>query len=104
MAEHTPGPWGWSEFSAPTPPHYDDGPEPLVVYEESSGEPIAYPDDGVWPKEVAEANARLMAASPKLLKACKTLMGMFEDAGVTNTVGYDQARRAIAEAEGRGGE
>jgi hypothetical protein len=109
MAEHTPGPWGWSEFSAPTPPHYDDGPEPLVVYEESSGEAIAYPDDGVWPKEVAEANARLIAAAPKLMEALNDLMDVQNGPPLyTYTDAWNaamaKARAAIAEAEGGGGE
>jgi hypothetical protein len=91
MPEHTPGPWRiqCGEF---------------VVADLDDGIETVADTFSLVSNDRQQANARLIAAAPKLLKACKTLMGMFEDAGVTDTVGYDMARKAIAEAEGGGGE
>jgi len=47
-----------------------------------------------------EDNARLIAAAPELLIACKDLMGLAERQGWAH-VAINHARAAIAKAEGR---
>lgn len=48
-------------------------------------------------KEEAAANARLIAAAPKLLESLKRLVDLY---GVTGMVAYDEAKEVIAEATG----
>ena len=54
-----------------------------------------------------EANARLMAAAPKLLEACKDLLYAFEQPGkmdgwsLTKKNAWNKAGDAVAKAEGR---
>jgi len=50
-----------------------------------------------WPKETAEANARLGAAAPDLLAAC---VYAIEDIAI-GTEAYSMMKAAIAKAEGR---
>lgn len=81
MVKHTPGPWEvdyeetgvrWPTVIAPEEPGYDDG-----APEEVCRISISYPidADSDCPKRIeAEANARLIAAAPELLAACKAII------------------------------
>ena len=67
---------------------------------------VIYSDAGtvatISPDLIAhKANARLIAAAPDLLAALETLTKMVED-GDWTTVELNDARAAIAKAEGRG--
>lgn len=52
------------------------------------------------PREV-EANARLIAAAPDLLDACKEFVRKVESGEARSTRSYQQMKAAIAKAEGR---
>jgi len=75
-AQHTPGPWRVEEDRRSD---YDiftgrwDGPEYTAGWnvESDSGEVIG--TEGIIPSNAAEANARLIAASPELLAALEAL-------------------------------
>ena len=97
-ARHTPGPW-YAEVGDPKVPGMTPG---YDVWHHTGIGQIARVRPGLEPDPTAEANARLIAAAPDLLAACKVLMGVFEDAGLTDTREYDQARRAVARATGDG--
>jgi hypothetical protein len=49
-------------------------------------------------KDYAEANARLIAAAPDLLAACKLALGAFER---NDAIDWNELAGAIAKAEGR---
>ena len=80
--KHTPGPWkiGGTRISVYT----QDG---LTIA-------TAKRYDGL----AANANARLIAAAPELLKACKA--ALFELSGINNGPECKQLAEAIAKAEG----
>ena len=67
--KHTPGPWNWSrwpsELIGGSLSVYQIGPMRAVIYDD--WRPRA---DGISEEE-NEANARLIAAAPELLEACK---------------------------------
>lgn len=90
MVEHTPGPW-----EAVDEPDLDF-PEVLA-----DGWPVFLPGpiDGTRPdrtREVASANARLVAAAPDLLAACKRALAVLE-----NLERYEFAPGySVAETEG----
>jgi hypothetical protein len=63
MAEHTPGPWEVSDTSIVT----KMAPDVCIAVIEDDGEYAA-------PRNVREANARLIAAAPSLLAALKALL------------------------------
>lgn len=96
--KHTPGPWRAVIDSDFTPGiDADDIGESIVVI----GPNNLSTDLGIWGRcrEEAEANAHLIAAAPDLLAALQTLV---EQAERHDAVGlyWDQARAAIAKAEG----
>ena len=67
MAAHTPGPWTVYE---PT--------SVVVSMNDGVGYAIADPSARVcWPAEQVAANARLIAAAPELLDACRRLLERF---------------------------
>lgn len=72
-AKHTPGPWA-------TKPTASLGPQ-YAVYPEESGRDVALVYDH---DEHTEANARLIAAAPGLLEACKRLLTAIERNGLKN--------------------
>lgn len=88
---HTPGPWRIDRplgyWAIGPNPHADDG-QVLRLYTKPYGED--------------EANARLIAASPDLLAACKELASRFEKTGEAwmSDPAWQAARAAIAKAEG----
>lgn len=108
MNTHTPGPWNLGGVSNPrTDPRYSIwGPTPPG---KQSGEWIA--------KDVAKANARLIAAAPELLAALKAILEAFDRRVFVRNVRHDDdpnwaidliphlaalanAQTAIAKAEG----
>ena len=78
MSEHTPGPWEAVEVC--------EGilfPAGVAVAVQTSAEPwkrtgricdIVAQGDGAYSSETTTANARLIAAAPELLEACRALM------------------------------
>lgn len=84
MAKHTPGPWT----------HSEDG-----VIVDAAGKQLA----SVFPRDRA-ANARLIAAAPDLLEACRAaLYGVVDRGGpdgLSQTEVVDYLTAAIAKAEG----
>lgn len=94
MNKHTPGPWKWDEgFGAIVA---GDGPDMLVT-------PMWRRETTAWGDETNEANARLIAASPDLLEACKA--ALLQQSIHTACLGCDESlvailRAAIAKAEG----
>lgn len=50
--------------------------------------------------ETINLNYNLVMAATDLLEACEVLLGMFDDAGVTDTKGYAQGKAAVAKARG----
>ncbi len=89
---------------------YTQGPWIAVARTNASIEIEAPDQQGYGFKKVAstsltnhEANARLIAAAPDLLEACKTLVGLpnTEDWLARLRLAVEQARAAIAKAEGQ---
>ena len=93
MASYTPGPWGISNAS-------EYPPEEMSVGPEDSDEVVCWINDGVEPDDVVEANARLIAAAPELLAACKMLLSCSLPRDVSGMRMVDAALAAIAKAEG----
>jgi len=98
-AEHTPGPWFVSV--------HDDNNETVVRCRENQGyEPIIcnceYDNIDIVTVEELAANARLIAAAPNLLAACKDLVRRAEtmtDGEWGEPEEIAQAKAAIAQAE-----
>lgn len=105
---HTPGPWRAGSYQCVTPGKVPDSIAiwPQSAYRERQDTP-ATPIALVSPLEKSNdidfANARLMAAAPELLAACKAIMEVPEAVKSLANWG-DQAliatRSAIAKAEG----
>lgn len=95
---HTPGPWAVGGESG------NDGEAEEIV---AADRTICWTADTFTDEEGAaitdedRANARLIAAAPELLAACKYLLENAEAAGWSEFMLAD-ARAAIANAEGRG--
>ena len=97
MSKHNPGPWtvdGQLKDLAGS-----------AIIRDAHGFPVA--STRSWIKEQHEANARLVASSPRLLKALQDVVNMFqydEEATTPDTGAYAvimEAKAAIAEAEGK---
>jgi len=103
---HTPGPWEVRRIEASRPtqlvycqilPAVARKPKALAyagVYgkrADGSG-----PDEPGQPEEECEANAKLIAAAPELLEACKQALDWLEDEGAPVA---EQLRAAIAKAK-----
>ena len=93
-AEHTPGPWKIE--------HSTNGTFPYRIVKFGERNPIAS-CRGISGKESEDAaNARLIAAAPNLLEACKTLVRRAEtmtDGEWGEPEEIAQAKAAIAQAE-----
>ena len=61
--KHTPGPWEYEKTASHT-----NGREYFIVYHQENGVVADMPYNHI---KNAEANARLIAAAPELLEACK---------------------------------
>lgn len=104
MSEHTAGRWIWSKDFAEI---QDETGEVLIAL--LNGHPdypransLEAPDEGEY-----EANARLLAAAPKLLEACKLLVECMEHNGTQfseDLEAMDTAYAAIALAAAPAGE
>lgn len=99
MSKHNPGPWrvvGEAHDMAGS-----------AIIHDAHGFPVA--STRSWIKEQHEANARLVASSPRLLKALKDVVNMFQYDEEATTPGTDaytvimEAKAAIAEADGHHG-
>lgn len=104
--KHTPGPWEArcieSQEWAIDAPNGD----PTIGYSSWTALASVYGSNDFRREgeAVAEANARLIAAAPELLAACAGLLDALRTSGVSNGAirfAEDQARAAIAKAEGR---
>ena len=113
MSDHTPGPWKAiihethdyfpSVQLGPTLP-YEDGSgesvQEIIVNCGPTPEMVAAGEGSGSTTETTEANARLIAAAPDLLEACKAMLHRFghldTDAGKREATG--EARAAIAKA------
>jgi hypothetical protein len=102
MTEHTPGPW----HAEP------DGDIHWTVRSEDYGTIVnrhCYPDENCDP--CAEGDARLIAAAPELLDACREFIRFADLPNVVprgdyiryQVSAYGAAKEAIAKAEGRSG-
>lgn len=94
--KHTPGPW-WvkAEFYIAA----GDDPEDW----QHVGNVTDIDDDGQdLPVEVWQANAKLIAAAPDLLAACKEFVNWYgsDSSEFNRDNAYERARAAIAKAEG----
>jgi hypothetical protein len=77
MSKHTPGPWKiWEQYIARITDRHE------VICQ--------------WGSYSSEADARLIAAAPELLKALKVLVALYGE----DSVSMGNARAAIAKAEG----
>lgn len=99
MSKHNPGPWtvcGATHDMAGS-----------AIIRDANGFPVA--STRSWIKEQYEANARLVASSPRLLKALNDVVNMFQYDEEATTPGTDaytvimEAKAAIAEAKGHHG-
>lgn len=86
LLPHTPGPWVV----------FND-PHEIVIMPAGRKGDIAIIDMAPTGGD-AKANARLIAAAPKLLVCCKAALGAFEN---NNAIDWSELRSAIDEAEGR---
>lgn len=103
MSEHTPGPWsarlrhgqsiriGDTDFDGDV--WQIDAPD--WMYMAAVATSCGTNDEG------SEANARLIAAAPELLAACREFVRKVEAGAARSTRSYQQMTAAIAKAEGR---
>lgn len=108
MSKHTPGPWAVRRWSWPT---QVEGSIHQVISADSFPTAFVPAWDKPEPGEVeagdeARANARLIAAAPELLEACKLIVSAFDalkpaSAARNEPLQINAARAAIAKAEGR---
>jgi hypothetical protein len=90
---HTPGPWTVDLLRSDR--------SRVIRIQDGNGNDIAQTTNG-YPREVAEPNARLIAAAPELLAAARALLAIYDEhLGGLGLAGVRQARAAIAKAEGR---
>ena len=102
MSRHTPGPWREASWKADRIIEALADPENSATYYA----PICELEDG-WSEEIGDANARLIAAAPELLKALKLLAHDVDGYGLAHPEGgrfecehLDLALAAIAKATG----
>lgn len=95
MGSHTPGPWEVLEEGAA----WHDG-HAVCVYDDANIRlDIAYTTRG-WGDEEQEANARLIAAAPDLLLACRRMVDRLGTFGSLHESLTDEAAEAIQKATG----
>ena len=95
-AKHTPGPWKY-HLGRGTNPRFHihaSGGYQIASTTELERHPQAYDEN-----ELREANARLIAAAPDLLAACKTMRDDWENGNLSHAIQLIGA--AIAKAEGK---
>lgn len=97
--KHTPGPWKVSEnISMKGFTHLAITTNPIY---KSKDWFICSITPQHLKREADEANARLIAAAPELLRALKNIANDIYYAEFGNTPEYEQAQQAIAKAEGK---
>jgi hypothetical protein len=85
MTKHSPGPWRTGDMFNTVFGPKTDAPSPVTIATVSKGN---------------QANARLIAASPDMLAACKAALAWFHDGeGRSSGPIGDMLRAAIAKAE-----
>lgn len=97
--QYTPGPWTINTVEAD-----DEGDLCIMVWGDTQAVcAVIVDDDEGWDRDTAEANARLIAASPMLLDALKKIVAWQEcfslADGEADLPIISQARAAIAQAE-----
>lgn len=100
MSKHTPGPWigAGPSFGDPLPRYTT---EIVTEWEGEGGEVLAICELPLHHHDNEnEANARLIAAAPDLLKALRDLLAEADDVIATCPLTRAAARAAIAKAEG----
>ena len=85
---HTPGPWAFGLY----------GPSDEWVRVAETGDAVVMVGHN---QPERAANARLIAAAPELLGACKAALAAFNATGKPHSPAADACRDAIAKAEGR---
>ena len=97
MTAHTPGPWHWEADQV------KNDPLGRIRYQVTTiGKTITrvYYSSFEGGPTNAEANARLIAAAPELLRSLKWAMVHLQEVGGEDCPDYVDARAAIAKAEG----
>jgi hypothetical protein len=97
MAQHTPGQWSYHTRDHPITPAWQE-----VIIKANGWEPIAttMPERPGERLDRAEANACLIASAPDLLAALKALLWQYDHYGNLYGMALQDARAAIARAEG----
>jgi hypothetical protein len=101
---HTPGPW---QISGPSKPDNVGGRDYAVLDEQTKIIAECYEKVGPSDTRPAYANARLIAAAPELLQACKELVDIASGLRRNPNRTYGavdaivEAEKAIAKAEGK---
>lgn len=80
-ATHTPGPWKYDGSSDPLPHDYACSTERIAAGGVTIAEVATCEDDSCPGVSEGWANARLIAAAPELLAACRELLAAFIDRG-----------------------
>lgn len=95
MSAHTPSPWSFVQSGTGDFPIWNVriGTRGLITLPATAG------------METMDADARLIAAAPELLEACKLIVSVFDALPPTSAARYERlqinaARAAIAKAEG----
>ena len=86
MNKHIPGPWQANKSFVWTAGHDPEGAVASV--------------NACWTEEAQKANARLIAAAPDLLEALRIITAIAATLPGTHGLAVDNARAAIAKAEG----
>jgi hypothetical protein len=90
-AKHSPGPWWVSDnFNDMRPEAIHEGRSNCIVATTWS----------IVPEDMRKANARLIAASPSLLDACKAALPICDGSNPAHETIHNQLCAAIAAAEG----
>lgn len=90
--KHTPGPWVQADFAGPTPHG--------TAIQSTHDNWLVASCTGYYGRDVAQANARLIAAAPDLLEALELCLHAVELAGWEGDLSAIKARAAIAKATG----
>lgn len=96
MSKHTPGPWIATK-AGPTMAGYSQG-DAIASIEHNTLVAGCFSDVKGGP-EIAEANAKLIAAAPELLAFAKAFLASWTAPGPTDSPLEAQAHAAIAKAE-----
>jgi len=75
-------------------------PAPWKAYKATFGWSDGSGEHGRLAQELAEADARLIAAAPQLLEALEDSLRQFAGTPYAETEGYEKARQVVAAAKG----